>query len=187
MKARGLAVKVNRLFEKNYVPGSVMQINFILLHKDKNTIDLNNYTSISLLPITLKILTRVVVMRVEKSWGLIYQLKSPISQRLLKNESRRACQLTSRKVLSMETATAYHLLNFKKAFNTIKLKSIWETLGNYELDQSIVRMTKQLCVVRRSCISLGTEFASFETQRDVSQRNSLFSVLFILTLQHRWN
>lgn len=78
-------------------------------------------------------------------------------------------------------------IDFTIAFDTLKLKSMWEALDLYGVDKETIRIVKQLYSAGTSSVTIGARSIPFEVQRGVRQEDSLSPLIFIPCLQFALN
>uniref|UniRef100_A0A914Y4K3 Reverse transcriptase domain-containing protein n=1 Tax=Panagrolaimus superbus TaxID=310955 RepID=A0A914Y4K3_9BILA len=74
-------------------------------------------------------------------------------------------------------------IDFKKAFDSIELQSIWDALEKYGIDAGDIEIIKLIYANASSSINVGSSSANINVQKGVRQGDTLSPILFILTLQ----
>uniref|UniRef100_A0A914Q3X7 Reverse transcriptase domain-containing protein n=1 Tax=Panagrolaimus davidi TaxID=227884 RepID=A0A914Q3X7_9BILA len=125
------------LLEEDNMPPELLHAKTILLYKKGNRLDIGNYRPISLLPVLYKILTRVITDRVSTAAENAHAL--PPEQAGFRRTYSTVDHIHSLNQL-FEKSREFNMplyvvfIDFKKAFDSIELQSIWEALQSYGID-----------------------------------------------------
>uniref|UniRef100_A0A914YE45 Reverse transcriptase domain-containing protein n=1 Tax=Panagrolaimus superbus TaxID=310955 RepID=A0A914YE45_9BILA len=126
------------LLEENNMPPELLHAKTILLYKKGNRLDIGNYRPISLLPVLYKLLTRVIADRVQTAAENANAL--PPEQAGFRRTYSTVDHIHSLNQL-LEKSREFNrmplylvFIDFKKAFDSIELQSIWDALEKYGID-----------------------------------------------------
>lgn len=160
--SQNLVSELNRMFEHNSFPKELTHANTILLHKKGDSINVDNYRPISLLPTVYKTLTRVITQRL----ALEVNDKLPVEQVGFRPKFSTVDHIMTVNLLAekcREWALPLHMvfIDFKKAFDSIELNSIWKALEYSNIDATTTRMIKQLFNWNNRGYRIGANFLHY--------------------------
>jgi hypothetical protein len=180
-----LASTVNKMFEENEVPADFAYASTILLYKKGDHTDLGNYRPISLLPTLYKVVTRVLAQRVEEvAQARLSSEQAGFRQTFSTIDHIHAINMLLEKTHEFNQPIYLMFIDFRKAFDTIEFRTIWQALEHFGVDECTVRLIKHLYSSGTAAVQLEGFKANYDVQRGVRQGDSLSPLIFTLCLQH---
>ena len=140
-----LYILLNKIWETGTIPKDWKCGVLIKLPKKGDLSNCNNWRGITLLNVTSKILTRIILER----------LKKPLDEILRENQAgfraKRSCSdhiVTLRNIIeqTLEFNNNLHLVfvDFEKAFDSLNRRALWKILEYYGIPEKFIAIIKQL-------------------------------------------
>lgn len=167
--------------QENFAKGII-----ILIPKNGNKKDLNNYRPISLLNTDYKILTKILANRVAKCLELL------LGEGQTAGVSGKSCissldyirTLITRAQQSKRVKFALLSLDLEKAFDSVNHEKLWEILKKFQIPESLIILIRKLYNKASSQVLVnGWLTNSFVIQRGVRQGCPLSMNMFVLYIE----
>lgn len=154
------------------------------LHKKGSKTDVNNYRGISLLPVTYKIFSKLLLNRLEP------QIDSKLGEYQGGFRRNRSC---IEQILSIKLILKYYnarpknifisFIDFQKAYDSVDRETIFDTLKEYQVDQKTINLIKLTLTNTISKVKfLGEVSEPFQIKTGLRQGDGLSPILFNLVL-----
>jgi len=175
---------LNNIWQQEKAPKEWDTGLIIKLPKKGDLSNCNNWRGITLLPLTLKVFSRVILRRIRKA---IDTLLRPEQAGFRAGKSCTDQIFTLRQILEQTVefnSTLYvTFVDYEKAFDSIHRASLWRILRYYGIPWKIVNVVKLLYSDPQCRVLYGTNLTeSFKVTTGVKQGCLLSPLLFILAM-----
>lgn len=155
------------------------------LHKKGNRMDINNYRGISLLPVAYKILSKALLNRVEDQVDHLigeYQAGFRKGRSCVEQIFNLKSILRTRALRGQNTVIVF--VDFKKAYDSIDRRTLFNALEEFGIDRKTREIIKQTLTDTISKVKFHGEVSDpFEIKTGVRQGDGLSPILFNIILE----
>ena len=180
-----LCALFNEMIAADDIPPVLASSRTILLHKAGDTTDIGNYRPISLLSVLYKTLTKIITWRIETT---VAARLPPTQAGFRKGYSTldhlHAVNMAVEKSREYNLRLSLLFVDFRKAFDTVEFRAIWDSLAYYGVDDGTTEMIKKLYAASSSIVAFASSEVPVDVQRGVRQGDTLSPLLFVLCLQY---
>ena len=184
---RALKILFNKCLVEREIPQDWNKSLTILLHKKGDKKKLKNYRPISLLPQAYKLLTKIIITRMENK---LEQYQTIEQAGFRKNFSTSDHILTLRTLI--EKCTEYNLplylafVDYEKAFDSIEMWSVEQALQNSRIDHRYTELILKIYehATMEVQLQIHGRTKTIPIRRGVRQGDTMSPKLFIAAIQH---
>lgn len=174
----------NGIIQSNIIPTEWEQCVITLLYKKGSPSDIGNYRPISLLQSIYKVFTSTLLRRIRAS----LEIQQPREQAGFRPGYSTMDHIFTLSQI-IERYKEYNktlyiaLIDYKKAFDTIKHESLWEALETQGVHISYIHLLKEIYSKSRAKIKLEKKGKPFPVERGVRQGDPMSPNLFTALLE----
>lgn len=176
----------NRCLEDRKVPKEWLQSKLVLLKKKGSGKDIKNYRPLSLLQVSYKIFTKIIINRMDS----IFNIQLNQNQAGFRSGFSTLDHIHVVNEL-VERANTYNFklclvfIDFEKAFDKVKTNAILEVLNNYGIPNTYIQIFKYIYENSTAKIKInGQQETEINISRGVKQGDTSSPKLFIMVLTY---
>ena len=169
----------------NFTPEEWKKVKIKVIHKKGDVEDVSNYRPICSLPSMYKLFSTIMFGRLYPMLDL-HQAEDQAGFRKTYQTTdhlatyRLICQKCQEWGIKMWTAT----VDFKKAFDSISHRSIWDALKSCNVNNGYIRLLMKIYRDQKASVMTDEESNIFDIQKGSKQGDPLSSLLFNTVLQY---
>ncbi|CAH2088608.1 unnamed protein product [Euphydryas editha] len=174
----------NLVLETAIAPNQWTESHIILLYKKGDPNDINNYRPISLLSSIYKLFSSILEKRIRK----IIDKQQPVEQAGFRRgfstvDHIHSIEMIIDKYVEFQKPLYIGFIDYRKAFDTLKHQSIWESLKSQKIDTRYLKVLQYIYENSSSKIKLETTGPSIPIKRGVRQGDPISPTIFIAVLE----
>lgn len=174
-----------KCWRQEKIPNQWKEALIIPLHKKNDKTDCNNYRGISLLNTCYKILSLLILKRIETyTTGRIGEYQAGFRPNRSTVDQIFTLSQILEKRIERNIPTHILFIDFKKSYDCLSRNSIWNAMQEIGVPKKLIRMTKECTNNSRNKVRvMGEESESFGVESGVKQGDGLSPLLFNITLE----
>ena len=174
-----------KVWEEKEWPDSWTQSLIIPIPKKGNLKKCENYRTISLISHASKILLRIILNRLNPMVeSILAEEQAGFRKKRSTTEQILNCRIMSEKYIEHGKILCHNFIDFKKAFDRVWHKGLWNILRNYNIDENLILIIESLYNKANSAVLINNEIGDFfKTTVGVRQGCLLSPTLFNIFLE----
>ena len=174
----------NRCLREGKLPNSWKDASVIIIHKKGDTADIKNYRPISLLPITYKVFSQVILRRMLRT----LDQHRPREQAGFRSgfstiDHIQVISQLQEKADEYNIPLCFAFVDYEKAFDSIEFNPLFESLENQGVEAAYITLLRDLYNGATSTLKLHRDSDKIKLQRGVRQGDNISPKLFTACLQ----
>ena len=174
----------NRCLREGKLPNSWKDASVIIIHKKGDTADTKNYRPISLLPITYKVFSHVILRRMLRT----LDQHQPREQAGFRSgfstiDHIQVISQLQEKADEYKIPLCFAFVDYEKAFDSIEFNPLFESLENQGVEAAYITLLRDLYNGATSTLKLHRDSDKIKLQRGVRQGDNISPKLFTACLQ----
>ena len=174
----------NRCLSEGKLPNSWKNASVILIHKKGDTADIKNYRQISLLPITYKVFSQVILRRMLRT----LDQHQPREQAGFRSgfstiDHIQVISQLQEKADEYKIPLCFAFVDYEKEFDSIEFNPLFEALENQAVEAAYITLLQYLYNGATSTLKLHRESDKINLQTGVRQGDNISPKLFTACLQ----
>uniref|UniRef100_A0A8D8Q0R7 Craniofacial development protein 2 n=1 Tax=Cacopsylla melanoneura TaxID=428564 RepID=A0A8D8Q0R7_9HEMI len=174
-----------KCWETETIPDQWREVIIIPLHKKNDPTDCNNYRGIALLNTCYKILSLIILSRIEAHTnGKIGEYQAGFRRNRSTTDQIHTLRNILEKRVERNIDTCILFIDFRKSYDCLIRNAIWNAMHELSIPRKLVNLVKQCCMGAVNKVRVGGEMSSaFEVETGLKQGDGISPLLFNITLQ----
>ena len=174
----------NRCLREGKLPNSWKDASVIIIHKTGDTADIKNYRPISLLPITYKVFSQVILHKMLRT----LDQHQPREQAGFRSgfstiDHIQVISQLQEKADEYKIPLCFAFVDYEKAFDSIEFNPLFESLENQVVEAAYITLLRDLYNGATSTLKLHRDSDTIKLQRGVRKGDNISPKLFTACLQ----
>uniref|UniRef100_A0A8D8TNG9 Craniofacial development protein 2 n=1 Tax=Cacopsylla melanoneura TaxID=428564 RepID=A0A8D8TNG9_9HEMI len=183
--AKKLHMLILEIWEKEEIPDEWKEAVVIPIFKKGNKHDCNNYRGISLLSTPYKVLSKIVMKRVEAfTDSIIEEHQSGFIKGRSTTDQIFIVKETIAKYWEFDKECFLLFVDFQKAYDSLFRLQIWQQMEKFGIPDKLIRLTKMTVEESKCKVRVNGEMSSsFDVNTGVRQGDGISPLLFNIVLE----
>ena len=173
-----------RCLKQRNIPTSWKDAKVTILHKKGDQEDLKNYRPISLLSIIYKLLTKIITKRLETTLDHAQPIKQAWFRKGYSTiDNIQVVQQITERCGEYEIPLCLAFIGFEKAFDLIKLETIFEALRREGIEEPYINLLEEIYTNATATFNINNNTVKIDVKKGVSQGDTISPKLFSAALE----
>ena len=183
--AQILADLVNMICEGDEIPETMVKAIVTLLHKSGATTDISNFRPISLLTVTMKAATKMLLNRMDKALNEFEDVTQTGFRRGYGTQDNiHVMRQLAEKCNEFRMPLYIGFVDFRKAFDLVEWSAVWEALHTHGVSTTLIHALRRIYETSKTLIAVNEDKVEVPVRRGVRQGDTLSPRLFNAVLRH---
>ncbi|KAI5737941.1 hypothetical protein M8J77_000982 [Diaphorina citri] len=176
---------ITKCWKEEIIPNKWKEVIIIPLHKKNDPTDCNNYRGIALLNTAYKVLSLILLSRIEAySKDQIGEYQAGFRKNRSTTDQIHALRNILERRTERDIDTFILFIDFKKSYDCLIRNEIWNAMHELGIPKKLIRMVKECALGSVNRVRVAGEVSSaFTVESGLKQGDGLSPLLFNITLE----